>query len=227
MLEKRRYAHEHLDAVRRRLMWEPRGHADMYGAIVTEPVAEDSDCGVLFLHNEGFSTMCGHGIIALTKVLVETGMVAGGCEPYDHPHRHAGRAGRGARGARGRQWCGGDLRERAVLRLPARRRGPLCRASARPSATSPSAGRTTRSATASDLGLSLPAVAARSPDRGRPAGQASGAAADVHRRSRRARPGVPLRRHLHRPAGRAGSSQQARVHLRRGGGRPVARRAPA
>jgi proline racemase len=74
MLEKRRYARGHLDALRKRLMWEPRGHADMYGAIVTEPVAEGSDCGVLFLHNEGFSTMCGHGIIALTKVLVETGM---------------------------------------------------------------------------------------------------------------------------------------------------------
>jgi proline racemase len=73
MLEKRRYAQEHLDGVRRRLMWEPRGHADMYGAIVTDPVREDSDCGVLFLHNEGFSTMCGHGIIALTTFLVQTG----------------------------------------------------------------------------------------------------------------------------------------------------------
>jgi proline racemase len=81
MLEKRRYAREHLDAVRRRLMWEPRGHADMYGAIVTEPVAEGSDCGVLFLHNEGFSTMCGHGIIALSKVLVETGMLASREDP--------------------------------------------------------------------------------------------------------------------------------------------------
>ena len=75
MLEKRRYAREHLDTVRRRLMWEPRGHADMYGAIPTEPVTDGSDCGVLFLHNEGFSTMCGHGIIGLTKVLLETGMV--------------------------------------------------------------------------------------------------------------------------------------------------------
>jgi len=75
MLEKRRYARENLDVVRRRLMWEPRGHADMYGAIPTEPVADGSDCGVLFLHNEGFSTMCGHGIIGLTKVLLETGMV--------------------------------------------------------------------------------------------------------------------------------------------------------
>jgi proline racemase len=76
MLEKRRFAREHLDVLRRRLMWEPRGHADMYGAITTEPVTDGSDCGVLFLHNEGFSTMCGHGIIALTKVLLETGMVA-------------------------------------------------------------------------------------------------------------------------------------------------------
>jgi proline racemase len=82
MLEKRRYAQQHLDGVRRRLMWEPRGHADMYGAIVTEPVREDSDCGVLFLHNEGFSTMCGHGIIALTTFLVQTGRFgAGESEP--------------------------------------------------------------------------------------------------------------------------------------------------
>jgi len=78
MLEKRRYAQANLDTLRRRLMWEPRGHADMYGAIPTEPTLEGSDCGVLFLHNEGFSTMCGHGIIGLTKVLMETGMVATG-----------------------------------------------------------------------------------------------------------------------------------------------------
>jgi proline racemase len=75
MLEKRRFAQERLDTLRRRLMWEPRGHADMYGAIPTDPVREDSDCGVLFLHNEGFSTMCGHGIIGLTKVLLESGMI--------------------------------------------------------------------------------------------------------------------------------------------------------
>jgi proline racemase len=80
MLEKRRYAREYLDTVRRRLMWEPRGNADMYGAIPTEPVNDGSDCGVLFLHNEGFSTMCGHGIIGLTKVLLEGGMIEGGRE---------------------------------------------------------------------------------------------------------------------------------------------------
>ena len=70
---KRRFARKNLDLIRRALMWEPRGHADMYGAILTEPVTEDGDLGVLFLHNEGFSTMCGHGVIALATVLLETG----------------------------------------------------------------------------------------------------------------------------------------------------------
>ena len=75
ILEKRRYAREHLDRFRTGLMWEPRGHADMYGAILTEPVTPDGDLGVLFLHNEGFSTMCGHGVIALTKVVLDTGLI--------------------------------------------------------------------------------------------------------------------------------------------------------
>jgi proline racemase len=75
MLEKRRFARERLEELRTALMWEPRGHADMYGAIPTEPVSPDGHLGVLFLHNEGFSTMCGHGIIALTTIVVETGMV--------------------------------------------------------------------------------------------------------------------------------------------------------
>jgi len=82
MLEKRRYAREHLDHLRTALMWEPRGHADMYGCIVTEPVTPDGTLGVLFLHNEGFSTMCGHGVIALTKVALDTGMIQTG---DDHP----------------------------------------------------------------------------------------------------------------------------------------------
>jgi proline racemase len=75
MLEKRRYAKQNLDDLRTALMWEPRGHADMYGCIVTEPVLPDSQLGALFLHNEGFSTMCGHGIIALATVVAETGMI--------------------------------------------------------------------------------------------------------------------------------------------------------
>ena len=56
-------------------MWEPRGHADMYGCIVTPPVTPEADMGVLFMHNEGFSTMCGHGIIGITTVALETGLL--------------------------------------------------------------------------------------------------------------------------------------------------------
>ncbi|HVU10503.1 MAG TPA: proline racemase family protein [Phototrophicaceae bacterium] len=73
ILEKRQYARQHYDHLRKTLMWEPRGHADMYGCILTPPVTPDGDVGVLFMHNEGFSTMCGHGIIGLVKVGVETG----------------------------------------------------------------------------------------------------------------------------------------------------------
>jgi len=76
MLERRRFACEHCDLLRKALMWEPRGHADMYGCIVTPPASADGDFGVLFLHNEGYSTMCGHGIIALVKVGLETGFLA-------------------------------------------------------------------------------------------------------------------------------------------------------
>lgn len=73
ILERRRYMLEHLDYIRRALMWEPRGHYNMYGCVVTEPVSPEADFGVLFMHNEGYSTMCGHGIIALVTVLLETG----------------------------------------------------------------------------------------------------------------------------------------------------------
>ncbi len=75
ILDRRRYARDHLDHLRTALMWEPRGHADMYGCIVTPPVSPEADLGVLFLHNEGYSTMCGHGIIGLTKVALETGLL--------------------------------------------------------------------------------------------------------------------------------------------------------
>ena len=75
ILAKRRYARENLDHLRRALMFEPRGHADMYGCLLTEPVTPDGDLGVLFIHNEGYSTMCGHGVIALVTVLLETGML--------------------------------------------------------------------------------------------------------------------------------------------------------
>ncbi|MCW5945877.1 MAG: proline racemase family protein [Fimbriimonadales bacterium] len=83
--EKRRWAKENIDPIRKALILEPRGHADMYGAILTEPVTEDGDYGVLFLHNEGYSTMCGHGIIALTTILIEEGMFPGETIRFDTP----------------------------------------------------------------------------------------------------------------------------------------------
>lgn len=76
ILEKRRWVEEKMDHVRRALMWEPRGHADMYGAYLTEPTTPEADLGVIFMHNEGYSDMCGHGIIALASVAVAQGLVA-------------------------------------------------------------------------------------------------------------------------------------------------------
>ncbi|TXS93844.1 proline racemase [Parahaliea maris] len=73
ILEKQAYCRENLDHLRRATVWEPRGHADMYGCIVTEPTTGDGDLGVIFTHNEGYSSMCGHGIIAVTTALLETG----------------------------------------------------------------------------------------------------------------------------------------------------------
>ena len=55
-------------------MYEPRGHRDMYGAVLLPPHRDDADIAVLFMHNEGYSTMCGHGIIALTQGLIEEGL---------------------------------------------------------------------------------------------------------------------------------------------------------
>ena len=80
VLARRQYAMEHLDDLRRATVWEPRGHADMYGGWLGEPVETDSDIAVLFVHNEGFSTMCGHGIIALTKIVLELGVLPVGGE---------------------------------------------------------------------------------------------------------------------------------------------------
>ncbi|ATF15110.1 proline racemase [Brevibacillus sp. HB1.2] len=75
ILEKRRYFREKLDYIRRILMYEPRGHHGMYGCVMTEPVSPDAAFGVLFMHNEGYSTMCGHGIIAVVTAAIETGIL--------------------------------------------------------------------------------------------------------------------------------------------------------
>jgi len=83
ILEKRRYAREHLDGLRRGLMAEPRGHHDMYGVWFVEPDLPDVDLAVLFTHNEGYSTMCGHATIALGRYAIEEGIVE--AVGADHP----------------------------------------------------------------------------------------------------------------------------------------------
>jgi len=76
IMEKRRYALEHLDAIRQLLVFEPRGHADMYGGFVTEPEDDGAQLGVVFFHNAGYSTACGHGTIALVTWAIEAAIVA-------------------------------------------------------------------------------------------------------------------------------------------------------
>ncbi|HVM79125.1 MAG TPA: proline racemase family protein [Stellaceae bacterium] len=76
ILEKRRYVRANLDHIRRRLMLEPRGHQDMYGVIRVEPSDPEADLAVLFMHNSGYSTMCGHATVAIGRWAVEHGLVA-------------------------------------------------------------------------------------------------------------------------------------------------------
>lgn len=78
ILEKRRHAREHLDAYRRLIMFEPRGHFDMYGVLPVEPDIAGADMAVLFIHNEGYSTMCGHATIALGRYALDQGLIKAG-----------------------------------------------------------------------------------------------------------------------------------------------------
>src|SRR4029077_18663045 len=88
MLDKREWVTGRQDHLRCALMLEPRGHADMYGAILTEAVSPGSHAGLLFMHNAGYSTMCGHGVIAVTTIALERGLLLAGPEAtivYDTP----------------------------------------------------------------------------------------------------------------------------------------------
>ena len=75
ILEKRRFALQHLDHIRQLLVFEPRGHADMYGGFVTEAENDGAQLGVVFFHNAGYSTACGHGTIALVTWAIEAALV--------------------------------------------------------------------------------------------------------------------------------------------------------
>ncbi len=75
VLDYRNDARQRYDHLRRALMYEPRGHADMYGCILTPPNDEGADFGILFMHNEGYSTMCGHAIIGITTLALQMGWI--------------------------------------------------------------------------------------------------------------------------------------------------------
>ncbi len=75
ILEKRKYVLDHYDDLRKMIMLEPRGHSGMYGCILCDPVTDDGDFAVLFTHNEGLSSMCGHAVIALSKTAIELGWI--------------------------------------------------------------------------------------------------------------------------------------------------------
>jgi proline racemase len=78
MREKRDWANRRADHLRRALVLEPRGHGDMCGAVLTEPVSPASHAGVLFMHNGGYDAISGHGIIAVTTIALERGLVIPG-----------------------------------------------------------------------------------------------------------------------------------------------------
>lgn len=75
MMEKKKYLMEHYDFLRSALMLEPRGHRDVFGALLTEPVHDEADVGVIFMDSGGCLNMCGHGSIGTAYTLVEMGMV--------------------------------------------------------------------------------------------------------------------------------------------------------
>jgi proline racemase len=75
MASKRLYMQEHLNADRQVLMHEPRGHRDMFGAVITDPVHAEADLGVIFMDTDGYLHMCGHGTIGVVTVAIESGLV--------------------------------------------------------------------------------------------------------------------------------------------------------
>lgn len=81
IMEKKHILEKKYDQYRKALMNEPRGHRDMFGALLTEPVNREADLGVIFMDTGGYLNMCGHGTIGSATVAVETGLVPV-TEPY-------------------------------------------------------------------------------------------------------------------------------------------------
>ena len=74
MAEKLAYAEEHLSWLPGLLLLEPRGHKDMFGAILVPPCSPAADVGALFMDNKGYEPMCGHAVIGIVTILLETGV---------------------------------------------------------------------------------------------------------------------------------------------------------
>lgn len=81
MIEKKKYLEEHCDEYRKALMFEPRGHHDMFGSIVTNPINSKADYGVIYMDTGGYLNMCGHGTIGTVTAIIESGLVEAK-EPY-------------------------------------------------------------------------------------------------------------------------------------------------
>ena len=81
ILEKRRFIRENLDDIRKLIIFEPRGHFDMYAVILVKPDIVGVDIGTIFVHNEGYSTMCGHAVIALGRYAIDHGIVKNPVSP--------------------------------------------------------------------------------------------------------------------------------------------------
>ena len=75
MLEKSKYTRDNLDYIRTLLVYEPRGHSNMYASLLVPPTVDGADFGVIYMEPGGYVTMCGHGTIAICTVLVETGII--------------------------------------------------------------------------------------------------------------------------------------------------------
>jgi len=76
MAEKLVFAEEQLSWVPGFLLLEPRGHKDMFGAILTPPCSPEADTGVVFMDNQGYEPMCGHAVIGAATTVIQTGVVA-------------------------------------------------------------------------------------------------------------------------------------------------------
>lgn len=75
MYQKKRYLAAHFDWLRRGLLHEPRGHRDMFGAVILPPADPRADLGVVFMDSAGYLDMCGHGTIGVVTVALETGLI--------------------------------------------------------------------------------------------------------------------------------------------------------